>query len=309
NAPQSESELASLRRCVTRGVRMEKKAGVWPRRRHWGCSPRSDRAAVRAFCCRAEKDSRPLFLLFRALDDVFGGPAGGAPQEFSPPGPLDTGGGQASDPGGGGAGLPSAGDSGGGSASPMMVSNSSDYGGAPSTSSGGSAGTYNSTSSASPTSPLLPPTASSSPAKPAPMVTPQSTAGTSLVHTVAPPVAPLTTDHSPPTTTPLTSPPVLTTAQLLGAAEQGHLFVQGTLNSKEPAGGILQIDIFGRAPGSQLDGTLLGSVTATATASGSVPFQGVLKADVPASEAVAAVLREGARAQTFLPADSGQWSN
>ena len=101
---------------------------------------------------------------------------------------------------------------------------------------------------------------------------------------------------------------MLTTAQLLGAAEQGHLFVQGTLNSKEPAGGILHIDVFGRAPGSQLDGTLLGSVTATATASGSVPFQGVLKTDVPASEAVAAVLREGARAQTFLPADAGQWS-
>src|SRR5439155_4136803 len=46
---------------------MEKKAGVWPRRRHWGCSPRSDRAVVRAFCCRAEKDSRPLFLFLTAV--------------------------------------------------------------------------------------------------------------------------------------------------------------------------------------------------------------------------------------------------
>src|SRR5438132_427049 len=60
--------------------------------------------------------------LFRALDDVFGSPAGGAPQGLSTPGPFDAGG-QPS--GGGGAGLPSAGDSGGGSASPMIVSSSS----------------------------------------------------------------------------------------------------------------------------------------------------------------------------------------
>src|SRR5947199_3797779 len=69
--------------------------------------------------------------LFRALDDVFGGPAGGAPQEFS--GPFDTGGGQASDPGGGGAALPGDGGTsgGGGNTSPMMVNGiASDYGGA-----------------------------------------------------------------------------------------------------------------------------------------------------------------------------------
>jgi hypothetical protein len=102
---------------------------------------------------------------------------------------------------------------------------------------------------------------------------------------------------------------VLTTVQPLGAAEQGHLFIQGTLSTREPAGTTLYLDIFGRGTGDTgADGTFLGSITAKVPSPGTVPFQGVIKADVPAGETVVAALHSFV-GQPFLSAGSDQWSH